>query len=1287
MASFPAKWSPYVEQEPGELLEGVEEPSFLAELKQLYEAAGGREVGYTKLISLGKKQGLVVRDATISGWMTGTSTPSAKHGTYVLQVLLPELERLATQRSPAHRPVSPEGWRSRLRAAQKRGRSRQGGRGPRIDADSAGRLYGHPAEVCQTILPLDFAGREQELDELAVFASQPPGRGSGYLWWQADAWAGKSALLAWFALRCLPTGVDAAVHFIAERLGTNHRDDFLRNIADQLAIIAGKKPSASRPRRPDQLFDLYEAAAKASAARGRTLLLLVDGLDEDAGARPGGQSIAALLPKHVPSGMRVIVAGRPNPPVPDDVPADHPLRQPLAVRRLPASPAARVIRDMALRDLYALLDDPHVGCHLLGLLTAARGALGGWEMAELVGVRPYDVDKKLRSVVGRSMAPGRADRLQQGGQDSGRLTYVLAHEELRRAAADALGEAELAGYEARLHTWADRYRDRGWPDGTPDYLLTGYTRLLQYGAATGRLAELVLDAVRQLRLVARFGAEMALAELDPVLTAHTGDSRGDLAVAAGAAASREFLEQYVPPLPRSVLRAVARLGDPGYARALALAAPHPSSKADALTDVARVLAETSPEQAQDLAREAAVWATRGRRQAFPLPGDEDVAEAVAARAAVALIATGEEETGLELLRSTWGMGTARYEAWTEAARLLRQSDPARASELLDEMEARIEDLHDSYNHGYPSDQITRIQVWTILAAASPERADRIHDHALAHARAVWAQRPTLENVAVLAAVASMLADARPKPAAALAETARAYVDSVWRQPGSMSKADRSHMDVAFELTLERLVEALADTKFPMDGIRTLLDAAPEEFRAGRTGPFQADVTGFARTALTRIEAGEADDGDGFRELDRSEAGRLAAQALDLAERGREDEAELRLGEALEQLRAAGSGKLLPTGWLPALVGSLGRIGMLQEAEELAAGLPRVYDQACALAALSLAHTDADRADEARRAAAAAGECANTHPMAWPAAAQALAWAGAGAEAEELIARTEPSDGTARAGWLKDARQARIAVAEGLAAQEPTRAAALVDEERERLLGAVGRPRGLAALLPALAGLLPAAARMDEPCRERLEESLSQALEYENESPHSWQTETVLVHALLRIRNGEDPAYQLDWLARAMRAYPPEHLPMAGIAVLHALLGDTDEAWWVADASATPAHRASALAAVAGHLARVPVRLVAFRRPAGAEPLTRTICAIALATSTHIRANTPSAARFARQALAHDGWHHALPVLARIAPEAVAKVHDIARTHLRNGVFAGTLATETGAEGLPDRSHA
>jgi hypothetical protein len=48
----------------------------------------------------------------------------------------------------------------------------------------------------------------------------------------------------------------------------------------------------------------------------------------------------ALLPEELPDGVRVIVSGRPNPPMPDDVPETHSLRRPSVLRSLATSPDA-----------------------------------------------------------------------------------------------------------------------------------------------------------------------------------------------------------------------------------------------------------------------------------------------------------------------------------------------------------------------------------------------------------------------------------------------------------------------------------------------------------------------------------------------------------------------------------------------------------------------------------------------------------------------------------------------------------------------------------------------------------------------------------------------------------------------------------------------------------------------------------------------------------------------------------------------------------------------------------
>jgi len=81
---------------------------------------------------------------------------------------------------------------------------------------------------------------------------------------------------------------------------------------------------------------------------------------------PGAHSIAGLLPAEPPGGMRVVVAGRPNPPIPDDVPDWHPLRDPGIIRPLADSPYARDVQRLGRQELQRPLHGSRVEQDLLG---------------------------------------------------------------------------------------------------------------------------------------------------------------------------------------------------------------------------------------------------------------------------------------------------------------------------------------------------------------------------------------------------------------------------------------------------------------------------------------------------------------------------------------------------------------------------------------------------------------------------------------------------------------------------------------------------------------------------------------------------------------------------------------------------------------------------------------------------------------------------------------------------------------------------------------------------------
>lgn len=228
------------------------------------------------------------------------------------------------------------------------------------------------AQVRQ-IGPDQLLGREADLAELAEFCTVADG--PAYRWYRAGAWAGKSALLSWF-VRHPPHGVRVVSFFVTARYaGQNDRIAFVAVVLEQLAELLGEAMPAylTDATRDAHLLGMLADAATICAQRGERLVLVLDGLDEDRGVTtgPDAHSIAALLPVRPVAGMRVIVAGRPNPPIPADVPHTHPLRDPGIERELPRSGYAAMVRQDAERELKRLLAGDETEQDLLGLVAAA----------------------------------------------------------------------------------------------------------------------------------------------------------------------------------------------------------------------------------------------------------------------------------------------------------------------------------------------------------------------------------------------------------------------------------------------------------------------------------------------------------------------------------------------------------------------------------------------------------------------------------------------------------------------------------------------------------------------------------------------------------------------------------------------------------------------------------------------------------------------------------------------------------------------------------------------------
>lgn len=433
------------------------------------------------------------------------------------------------------------------------------------------------------IAPDQLLDREQELDELVGFCAgdQP------YVWWQAGPWAGKSALMAWFVLHP-PAGVDVVSFFVTARLaGQSDSDACTTALIEQLAALLGESPASllTTVARRGTMLRLLEDAASRSQEAGRRLLLVIDGLDEDSGTATG-PSIAALLPRRLPPEVRILVASRPHPRVPDDVADDHPMRT-IRPRQLSVFEHARGVERSAKRELKQLLAGEQLQRDVLGLITAAGGGITLPELEELTKHPPYEIGHLLGGLFGRSVG-SRISSLAVGRHQD-EPVYLFTHETLRLVAEKQFGNS-LATYRDKLHQWADTWRTAGWPADTPQYLLRSYPRML---ASTGNLARLVAlatDPARHDRIRDLTGGDaLAFTEISTAQQLILAQPEPDLASLALLAVQRDHLVKRNTYIPTGLPAVWAKLGQLTRADALAHSIPNPSQRAMALGSLAEAV--------------------------------------------------------------------------------------------------------------------------------------------------------------------------------------------------------------------------------------------------------------------------------------------------------------------------------------------------------------------------------------------------------------------------------------------------------------------------------------------------------------------------------------------------------------------------------------------------------------------------------------------------------------------------------------------------------------------------
>lgn len=662
------------------------------------------------------------------------------------------------------------------------------------------------------IAPEYLTGREAELAELAAFCCSGDGSNEPYAWWRGPAWAGKSALMASFVLHP-PEGVRVVSFFITARFfGHSDRAAFVEIVVEQLAEVLGQPvPRLTDANQSGLFLKMLTEAAELCRSRGERLILLVDGLDEDRGVQHGWQrySIAGLLPARPPAGMRIVLAGRLNPPIPGDVLDDHPLRNPRIVRELDRSPAATAVRTDAERDLRNLLRGTQSEQDLLGLVTAAGGGLSGADLAELTGQDAWQVDEYLHTVAGRSFA-----------RRAGRWTpetemYVLGHEELQHEAERLFGTARLAGYRSRLHTWADQYRDAGWPAETPEYLLRGYYRLLRSTGDSERVVACGTDTVRHNRMLDLTGGDTAgLGEIRIAMDLLRREPRSDLLRLLRLAMHRSELRLRNTNVPPRLPSTWAALGRHVRARSLASAITSPAERAAALATVAAARPAGGPE-AEALLDEAEQAARS--------------VEHVGIRSqALARVASSARQAGfadrtdrlLEEATITARSVTDSDKRATWLAKLAAEATPSKlAATLLSEAETLATSVTDRYG-------INRMIALTDVAIAWFTSG-----HASRGSAPLQLAEETLDTVHERFRAPSLSALSQAYSAARQVERAETMLDEI-SDPSHRDRATAALIETVAESDAERVQQLLARLQMPYSQAASLAVLAEARLRRG-----------------------------------------------------------------------------------------------------------------------------------------------------------------------------------------------------------------------------------------------------------------------------------------------------------------------------------------------------------------------------------------------------------------------------------------------------------------------
>jgi hypothetical protein len=438
--------------------------------------------------------------------------------------------------------------------------------------------------------PPAAGSRDAEISGLCRLLEGP---GGGTVLVTGDAFRGKTTVLAELTRRLLSDGGCDVVGVMNVRNASHLSTRPLATLNTQLVRLLGVPCGLASG--PEALLEQHWALRdRATAASpGRLLVVLIDGLDE----APDPELLYRLLAIPPPPNCWVVVAGRPSPPLPEgDLLTTLPPEWVVDLVEIPEAVERRGAAEAWVGQVVSSTD--RLELMVFAALVVAATPMSRPELAELLDADLADVNRVLGSHrhLPWLTTPDRDGR------------FRLAHDYLTTAVRSALGHAALRRASARLRAWVARYREAGWPNATPRFIIEQMPIWLAstgpvdgphgLGLSLPERAELLTDPRLTERILSnprswRELVELGIAILEELAEAHRGGTDQFPALFTLALRIRDWKTAF--DLPPEVMTAYADRGEIDLAcdlaRGVALAAQDPRALLALATHPAVPLAE------------------------------------------------------------------------------------------------------------------------------------------------------------------------------------------------------------------------------------------------------------------------------------------------------------------------------------------------------------------------------------------------------------------------------------------------------------------------------------------------------------------------------------------------------------------------------------------------------------------------------------------------------------------------------------------------------------------------